>query len=498
MQNLTNRDAVPHLSVTAVAGSENGLSSDIMYIDSEYCDNNDYSSPYPLEDNSNVDPKPIVEGDKPLKDKYDLPSGEIIKDTEPLSPMSVSPKDITEIPFLMTDLPKNSEEPPVAGSDTKTSKMDSEGQVDDSTPETAPLVDPPKYIGELFPQSMGGPLEYKEEPAMGGIARETKDFKVTDNKCENKSAPPPLSSEEFAPSSLSATLKDDETPPPIPLSEPPDDTDVPPTLPDSEPPEDSDEPPPLPLKDGLSITEKPPLPPKSDHLKCSLSKGVVERPLPISPFSAFDEKNKTANIADSSGAQDDKVEKSQPTVPHSTSTSNRKPNALGGSEPHALDSSHCEVDDKLRGSLPSSLNVSCEKDAAMELVPPPSPARRLSRESEANDTMLIISQPPSMSTSYDGSHECAEHKTLGSVSGGSSSAAVGGSLPSSPSVPRRSHRPHPVPAARSLQTLSTASKFLQTCISTIIIIYNLILTKCCTTLKIHVGLKKKKTRITDL
>lgn len=454
------RDAVLQLPEPLVASSENGVtqSSSITYIDNEDQSDNDQCSHLTrLENNGSMDKtNHLAEGSDSLKDGgLELPSAAIIKDNGEPSPLtSVSQKVNIETPSLMTDLPKGDTEPPDQGSDTKMSENESGSKDIDSTQETASQVDTPKHIEGLLSQCINDTPQDMEEPALGGISKE-KTFKVTDSENENKSIPPSVISEESVLSSVSDTLKNDEISPPVPPSEPPDDIDVPPPLPESEPPEESEEHSPLPLKDdGLTITEKPPVPPKSDLLKYSVSKDL-ERPLPISPFSAFDEESETANLADAPKAQDDTEGKNQHIIPHASSSSNRKSVDLGESEPYSLDSSHSVADDKVQESLPSSLNTSCDSDAAIMVVPP-SPARRLSRESDIKDSLLIVSQPSSMSASYDGSHKFTDQKPV-SVSSGSSSAAVGGSLPSSPSVPHRSRRPHPVPAARSLQTLNTAT-----------------------------------------
>lgn len=99
--------------------------------------------------------------------------------------------------------------------------------------------------------------------------------------------------------------------------------------------------------------------------------------------------------------------------------------------------------------LPSSLSTSSHSLGSYRSLPRPSPARRSSRAGSVN-----LAQPSSMSNSYDGSDRTAEEKGAPAHSSHASST-VGGSLPSSPSIPRRTRRAHPVPAARSLQTLSS-------------------------------------------
>ncbi|XP_042880727.1 mucin-5AC-like [Penaeus japonicus] len=100
--------------------------------------------------------------------------------------------------------------------------------------------------------------------------------------------------------------------------------------------------------------------------------------------------------------------------------------------------------------LPSSQSTSSHSIGSYRSLPRPSPARRSSRAGSVS-----LAQPSSMSNSYDGSDRTAEEKGAPAHSS-HASTTVGGSLPSSPSVPRRTRRPHPVPAARSLQTLSSS------------------------------------------
>ncbi|XP_063595520.1 mucin-2-like isoform X1 [Penaeus indicus] len=100
--------------------------------------------------------------------------------------------------------------------------------------------------------------------------------------------------------------------------------------------------------------------------------------------------------------------------------------------------------------LPSPLSTSSHSLGSYRSLPRPSPARRSSRVGSVN-----LAQPSSMSNSYDGSERTMEEKGATAHSSHASST-VGGSLPSSPSIPRRTRRAHPVPAARSLQTLSSS------------------------------------------